>query len=153
MLTFFIGTPPLTSVNTSCGVSATMKIFCLGDAFEMMSMVCCSEKKRVATPAGAAIFMRFWRMVLPDTSSLATRMRFAPRVEFHWVATWPWIRRLSMRVRRMLGSAMLVRILSYTDCLLFRLSYARGGRRFAAARIPKEPGVGGRYLPPISWMA
>lgn len=45
------------------------------------------EKKRVATPVGAAIFMRFWRMVLVDTSSLATRMRLEPRVEFHWVAT------------------------------------------------------------------
>ena len=59
MLTFLMGTPPLASVSTSSGQSHTMKIFCFGEALPMMSMVFCSEKKRVATPAGAAIFMRF----------------------------------------------------------------------------------------------
>ena len=36
-----------------------MKIFCLGEALPMISIVCWSEKNLVATPVGAAIFMRF----------------------------------------------------------------------------------------------
>ena len=46
MFTFFIGTPPLTSVSTSSGVSATMKIFWRGLALPMTSMVFCREETR-----------------------------------------------------------------------------------------------------------
>lgn len=69
-------------------------------------MVLCTEKNRVQTPSGAATLIGAHLRESAAISSLMIRTRLEPTASFHSSTSCPYMKRSSMRVRRILGCAI-----------------------------------------------
>ena len=84
MLTSLTATPLSMIARMAAGVRVMRKMCCLGLALPMMSMVFCTEKKRMPTPAASVvIFMSDCCRGSAAASSSATTTRFALAAPTH----------------------------------------------------------------------
>ena len=107
-----------------------MKITCLGDAFIIISQVCCTVKNRMAMVLGITAFISACCIGSAAAASLATITVFTPRVLIQ-SCPCPWTRRSSIRNATIFGVFML----KYLHLLNFMAKAARFGRTAFAAPI------------------